>query len=287
MTSDAGRGGDDRTGDGHPDGGHTDAGHTDAAHDELELFRAYRASGSRRLRNQLVERHQALVGPVIRRYDRRGIPTDDLRQVALIAVLKAVERFDPDYGVQFSTFATRTIEGELKRQLRDQGWAVRPPRRQQEVYLALRRAEEDLLQRQGRSPTVAELARATGESEDHILEALEAGGARHASSLDLPAGSDRPEPRALVANAEPGIAHVEVRMLVTQLIEDLDERERAVVRMRFFEDLGQPEIAERLGLSQSYVSRLIRRTLEAMRERLQDADVTGQVAGPDGGPDDG
>ena len=90
-----------------------------------------------------------------------------------------------------------------------------------------------------------------------------------------------------MANAEPGLAHVEVRMLVTQLIEDLDERERAVVRMRFFEDLGQPEIAERLGLSQSYVSRLIRRTLEAMRERLQDADVTDQDAGPDGGPDDG
>lgn len=254
---------------------------TDApAGDDLDLFRAYRESGSRKLRNQLVERHQGLVGPVVRRYERRGIASEDLRQVALIAVLKAVERFDPDYGVQFSTFATRTIEGELMRQLRDRGWAVRPPRRQQEVYLAVRRAEEDLVQRLGRSPTVAELARATGETEDHILEALEAGGARHASSLDLPTGADRPPPQALVANQEAGIAHVEVRMLVAALMDGLDDREREVIHLRFFEDLGQPEIAERLGLSQSYVSRLIRRTLEAMRNRLDTGEDAIDTAAP-------
>lgn len=256
----------------------TDAPRGEGGTDDLELFRAYRASGSRRLRNQLVERHQGLVGPVVRRYERRGIAAEDLRQVALIAVLKAVERFDPDYGVKFSTFATRTIEGELMRQLRDRGWAVRPPRRQQEVYLAVRRAEEELVQRLGRSPTVAELAHTTGETEDHILEALEAGGARHATSLDLPSGADRPEPRALVSSVEPGIDHVEIRMLVSRAMADLDDRERSVIRMRFFDDLGQPEIAERLGLSQSYVSRLIRRTLEAMRHQLETPDQASDAA---------
>jgi RNA polymerase sigma-B factor len=250
----------------------------------LDDFRRYRETGDRRLRNALVERHQSLVEPYVRRYDRKGIAADDLRQVALIAVLKAVERFDPDYGVAFSTFAGRTIEGELMRQLRDRGWSVRPPRRQQEVYLKVRKAEEELVHSIGRSPTVAEIARAIDESEDTVLAALEAGGARRATSLDQPAGPGRAEPMALVASVEPGIAHAEVRMLVAQLMEGLEEREQTVIRMRFFEDLGQPEIAERLGLSQSYVSRLIRRTLEAMRLQLTASDDDGE-APPAGGGD--
>lgn len=242
------------------------------ADDGLDGFRRYRATSDRRLRNQLVEQHLGLVEPYVRRFDRKGIAQDDLRQVALLAVLKAVERFDPEYGVAFSTFAGRTIEGELMRLLRDRGWAVRPPRRQQEVYLAVRRAEEELTQSSGRSPTIAELARATGETEDGVLSALEAGGARQAGSLDQPVGSSQREPSALVSSVEPGLAHVEVRMLVEQLMGRLDEREQEVIRMRFFEDLGQPEIAERLGLSQSYVSRLIRRTLESMRLDLTSPD---------------
>lgn len=240
--------------------------------DGLEAFRRYRQTGDRRLRNELVEQHQSLVEPYVRRFDRKGIAADDLRQVALIAVIKAVERFDPDFGVAFSTFAGRTIEGELMRLLRDRGWAVRPPRRQQEVYLAVRKAEEELINSIGRSPTIAELARATGETEDAVLSALEAGGARRAGSLDQPAGPGQTEPVNLVVSDEPGIAHAEVRMLVEQLMAGLDEREQEVIRMRFFDDLGQPEIAERLGLSQSYVSRLIRRTLESMRKSLTDGD---------------
>lgn len=239
----------------------------------LAEFQRYRESGDRKLRNKLVEQHQGLAEPYVRRFDRKGIATDDLRQVALIAILKAVERFDPDYGVAFSTFAGRTIEGELMRLLRDRGWAVRPPRRQQEVYLAVRKAEEELIHSIGRSPTIAELAQATDESEDSVLAALEAGGARRATSLDQPTGTGRTEPMALVASVEPGIAHAEVSMLVAQLMEQLDEREQAVIRMRFFDDMGQPEIAEQLGLSQSYVSRLIRRTLESMRAQLDDADT--------------
>lgn len=249
------------------------SGDAPATDDPLEAFRRYRATGDRRLRNELVEQNQKLVEPYVRRFDRKGIAQDDLRQVALIAVLKAVERFDPDFGVAFGTFAGRTIEGELMRLLRDRGWAVRPPRRQQEVYLAVRRAEEELTQSIGRSPTIAELARATGETEDGVLSALEAGGARQAGSLEQRTGTTQREPSALVSTVEPGMAQVEVSMLVEQLMDRLDEREQEVIRMRFFEDLGQPEIAERLGLSQSYVSRLIRRTLESMRLDLADDDA--------------
>lgn len=243
-----------------------------AGRDDLDDFRRYRETGDRRLRNQLVENHLSLVEPYVRRFDRKGITTDDLRQVALIAVIKAVERFEPDYGFAFSTFAGRTIEGELMRLLRDRGWAVRPPRRQQEVYLALRRAEEELTQSIGRSPTIAELARATDETEDSVLSALEAGGARRAGSLDQPLGPGQTAAISLVTSTETGIAHAEITMVVEQLMGSLDEREQEVIRMRFFDDLSQPEIAERLGLSQSYVSRLIRRTLESMRQSLADSD---------------
>ena len=236
--------------------------------DGLDGFRRYRETGDRRLRNQLVEDHQSLVEPYVRRFDHKGVSADDLRQVALIATIKAVERFDPDYGVTFSTFAGRTIEGELMRLLRDRGWSVRPPRRHQEVYLAVRRAEEELTQSSGRSPTIAELARATGESEDAVLAALEAGGARRASSLDQPATPGQPSPASLITSTERGMANAEITMLVEQLMASLDEREQEVIQMRFFDDLSQPEIAERLGLSQSYVSRLIRRTLAAMRDDL-------------------
>ena len=123
---------------------------------ERDLFVRYRETGDRRVRNQLVERNLRLVEPHLRRFEGRGVPIDDLRQVGLLGVLKAVERFDPDYGVLFATFAARTIDGELKRFLRDRGWSVRPSRRNQEVYLAVRKAEDGLVQSLGRSPTVAE-----------------------------------------------------------------------------------------------------------------------------------
>lgn len=238
----------------------------DAGHDELDDFRRYRDTGDRRLRNALVEANLHLVEPYVRRFDKRGIARDDLRQVALLAVLKAVERFDPDFGVAFATFAGRTVEGELKRLLRDKGWAVRPPRRKQEVYLTVRQAEEELAQTLGRSPTIAELARHTDETVDDVLEALEAGGARHASSIDAPQG-ERTDAGTLV-DPRAGVGDVELRVLIDGVLESLDERERAVIHMRFYEERSQSEIADELGLSQSFVSRLIRQTLQTARERL-------------------
>jgi RNA polymerase sigma-B factor len=251
---------------------------------EHALFREYRATRDRRLRNRLVEENQGLVGPHVRRFEGRGIPTDDLRQVALLAVLKAVERFDPEMGVAFSTFAGRTIDGELKRFLRDRSWSVRPPRRQQETFLAVRHMEDELQLRIGRSPTVAELAEAVGVSEDHVLEALEAGGARRATSIDLPSPTTGvADPDRLLGGVEGQFEQVDVRMLVADLLAGLDDRERQVIELRFFEELGQPEIAERLGLSQSYVSRLIRRVLSSLRDELDESGLrAGEGPAPDG-----
>jgi RNA polymerase sigma-B factor len=237
------------------------------------LFAEYRATGDRRVRNQLVEIHRDVAEYYIKRYSRRGVQAEDLRQVALLTILRAVDRFDPDQGVEFSTFASRTIEGELKRYFRDRTWTVRPPRRAQELHLALRRAEEELAQKFGRSPTVAELAADLGESVDHVLEAMEAGVAHQATSLDQsPAGNEESDGAALadrvLAHHDTGYAHIDRQMIIRDLLETLDERDRLVIELRFFENRTQEEIAEQIGVSQSYLSRILRRVLLDLRERL-------------------
>ena len=233
-------------------------------------FAELRATGSRALRNALVEDTMPLVEPHVRRYRGRGIADDDLRQHALMALVNAVERFDPDVGVAFATFASRTIDGELKRYLRDRSWAVRPPRRAQELSLELRRAEEQLTHRFGRAPTVREIAAELDLDIDDVLTAREAAGARSSASLDAPRSEGDAAPIDLLGGGDPAYGHVEERMIVGQLLADLPERERTVLELRFGQNLGQPEIAERLGLSQSYVSRLIRRTLDRLRDDLGD-----------------
>ena len=238
----------------------------------LERFADYRRTGDRRLRNELVEENRRTADYFVRRYSRRGVPDDDLRQIGLMALVHAVERFDPEVGVAFSTFASRTIDGELKRYFRDRTWSVRPPRRAQELHLALRRADDDLTQRLRRSPTMTELAAEVGESEDHVLEALEAGVAHHATSLDQPQGDgddagtigDR-----LLGRGDRGYADVDRHLIITELLASLPDREREVIRLRFFENLSQPQIAEQMGMSQSYLSRIIRRTLVDLRARIK------------------
>ncbi len=256
---------------------HPPAGERSAAEGHA-TFVEYRRTGDRRLRNQLVEENRGVAEYFVRRYSHRGVPTDDLRQISLLAVISAVDRFDPSLGVAFSTFASRTIEGELKRYLRDRTWMVRPPRRAQELHLELRRADEDLSQRLGRSPTIAELAAAVDASEDHVLEALEAGVAHQATSLDQPqTGASHEGGRSVgdrvLVGRESGFEAIERAEVVADLLADLPEREREVIRLRFFENLTQPEIALRMGVSQSYLSRIIRRTLIDLRDRLSEADV--------------
>ncbi len=248
--------------------------HTEPAADKATMFREYRVSGDRALRNELVEIHLHLADFYVKRYGSRGVAADDLRQVALLAIVRAVERFDPEMGVEFSTFASRTIEGECKRYFRDRTWSVRPPRRAQELHLALRRAEEDLQHRLGRSPTVAELAAEVDDSVDHVIEAMEAGFAHQASSLDQPTMGDlkdaAPVGERILATQDSGFGHVEEQLLIHGLLDELDERDRMIIHMRFFENKTQEDIAAEIGVSQSYLSRMLRRVLLELRERLAD-----------------
>ena len=254
----------------------------------VDPFVEYRRTHDRALRNRLVEQHRQVGDHLVRRYARRGVSEDDLRQIALLGVIAAVERFDPSLGVNFSTFAGRTVEGELKRYLRDRTWIVRPPRRAQELHLELRRADEELTHRLGRSPTIAELAEAVDDSLDHVLEALEAGMAHQATSLDQPVAADdeqaRPLAERVLVTLESGFADVEARAVVAGLLDDLDERDRQVVRMRFFEGMTQPEIAARLGVSQSYLSRIIRRILVDLRDRIDRLERGEELGGEDSNP---
>lgn len=241
------------------------------ATDTLDLFHQYRRTGDRRLRNEIVERHRHLADGTARRFRNRGIGEDDLRQTALLAMVRAVDRFDPDQGTSFGTFAGRTMEGELKRTLRDKAWAVRPPRAAQERYLALRRREEELTHSLGRAPTVAELASALDVTADEVLEAVEAGGARSAGAITRTAddGSEM-EAHPALSVGELGFGHTDDQLLVAELLDRLDPRSRQVVELRFFERLGQDEIAQRIGVSQSYLSRLLRKILQELREHLEE-----------------
>lgn len=234
-----------------------------------DLFRRYAETADRRVRNDIVEEHRHLADRFARRYRARGIPVEDLRQTALLAMVRAVDRFDPDQGVTFATFASRTMDGELKRALRDRAWAVRPPRAAQERHLALRKREEELTHRLGRAPTVTELAEVLGVTIDEVLEAVEAGGARTAGGITRTNDDGAVvEADDLLAVGETGYDRVDDRMLVAELLEQLGEREREVIRLRFFERLGQEEIAQRVGVSQSYLSRLLRRILLELREKV-------------------
>ncbi len=239
--------------------------------DPLQIFRDYQTTGDRRLRNEIVEDHRHLADRFARRYRARGVPVDDLRQTALVAMVRAVDRFDPEHGVTFATFASRTMDGELKRTLRDKAWAVRPPRAAQERHLALRKREEELTHRLGRAPTISELAVALDATVEEVLEAVEAGGARTAGGItrtnDDGALVDADD---MLGVPEIGFGRTDDRLLVAELVDQLDERSREVIRLRFFERLGQDEIAQRIGVSQSYLSRLLRKILVELRTKVGD-----------------
>jgi RNA polymerase sigma-B factor len=244
----------------------------DTRADELERFRHYRLTRDRRRRNELVEANRHLADYHVRRYGGKGPADDDLRQVALLAILRAVERFDPEMGVTFATFANRTIDGEMKRYLRDRTWSVRPPRRAQELHLELRRTDEDLTHSLGRSPTVPELATALGVDIDDVLEALEVSGARRAASLDQPTGDDDFTRADRLGAVDSNFGAIDHRLLVSDLLDTLDERDRLIIQRRFFENLSQDEIAAELGVSQSYLSRMLRRILVELRDRIEAVD---------------
>ena len=235
-----------------------------------DLFQSYRESGDRGVRNELVEAHRGLAASIANDYRGRGVELDDLVQIAMLGTLKAVERFDPARGIPFSSFASRTVNGEIKRHFRDRTWAVRPPRSAQERHLDLRRARAALSSRLGRPPPVLELAGELDISTDQVLDALEAGAAYRATSLDArrPGDDDSSLADRLPGDDVPS-RPVELRVLVDQLLETLPEREASIMRLRFYDELTQSEIAQRLGISQMHVSRLMRRCLDDLREILE------------------
>jgi RNA polymerase sigma-B factor len=234
-------------------------------------FEQYSRTRDRRTRNELIEAHRPLATHLARRYANRGEPLDDLVQVALLGILKAVERFDPERGLEFSTFATATVDGELKRHFRDKTWSVRVPRRAQELHLRLAPTIAELTQRVGRAPRIAEIAHELTISEEELLEAMEVGGAYRSASLDA-AGSDGRETSKLaerLGDRDTNFDLVEHRVVIERALEALPERERTILRLRFFEELTQTEIAQQVGVSQMHISRLLARSLADLRRQLQ------------------
>lgn len=248
----------------------------------VEQFREFRRTGDRSVRNALVEQHIGFADFLARRFANRGEPIDDLRQVALVGLVKAVERFDPDRGVSFASFAVPTITGEIKRHFRDRTWSIRVPRNLQELTIEIERARGELGHALRRSPTVSELATHLDVTEEALLEGLEAATLYRSGSLDAPApGADGPSLGDRIASATDDHGEVENRALVRQLLSGLPVRERRIVYLRYFEGMTQDAIAERMGVSQMHVSRLLAKSLDQLaRAAAEPDDGAGVRPGP-------
>jgi len=227
-----------------------------------------------RIRGYLVELHLPLVEYLARRFRNRGEWLDDLTQVATIGLIKSIDRFDLERGVEFSTYATPTIVGEIKRHFRDKGWAVRVPRRLQELKLSLTKAIGELAQREGRAPTVSELASHLQMSEEDVLEGLESANAYSTVSLDAPDSGDEDAPAVSdsLGMVDDALEGVEYRESLKPLLEQLPPREKKILLLRFFGNMTQSQIAAELGISQMHVSRLLARTLAQLRDGLTTED---------------
>ncbi len=224
------------------------------------------------MRERLIESHLGLVEYLARRFAGRGEPLDDLVQVATIGLVKAVDRFDPDREVEFSTYATPTIVGELKRHFRDKGWAVRVPRRLQELNLRLGPVIGTLSQKLQRSPTVAEIAKAAEATEDEILEALDSAHAYSLISLDAGLTEEGLSYHEQIGEEDESLEALEDRLSVGPLLRKLSARDRQMLHLRFFKGMTQSEIASELGISQMHVSRLLAKTLGTLRSGLEGTD---------------
>ena len=212
----------------------------------------------------------SLVRSLARRYSYRGEQLEDLVQIGAIGLIKAIDRFDLERGVELTTYATPNIIGEIKRHFRDKGWAVRVPRGLQELNVQLSRLMEQLTVQLGRSPTIPELAKASGSTEEDVLEALESGRAYSSLSLSTGGGDgeDDLDPLESIGSEEHQYEVSENRAVLAPGFRALDERERMILQLRFFDGLTQSQIAQQVGISQMHVSRLIRRSLEKIREEI-------------------
>jgi RNA polymerase sigma-B factor len=245
------------------------------------LLRRYHEQGDRAAREQLIEQYMSLVRSLARRYANRGEQLDDLVQIGAIGLIKAIDRFDLDRGVELTTYATPNIIGEIKRHFRDKGWAVRVPRGLQELSVQLSRLVEQLTVQLGRSPTIAEIAEAADAEEEAVLEALESGRAYTSVSLSSAGGpddDDELDPLESIGSEEHQYEVSEDRAVLAPGFQVLDERERMILHLRFFEGLTQSQIAQQIGISQMHVSRLIRRSLEKIREEIAGEEPAGRRA---------
>lgn len=237
-----------------------------------ELFATMR-DGDAAARAELIELHLPLAEHCARRFRDRGESWDDLVQVATIGLIKSVDRFETGRGVEFSTYATPTIIGELKRHFRDRGWALRVPRRLQELRAAIGATAAELTQSLGRSPTPAELADRIGCTVDDVVEGLESGNAYATVSLDTAGQDDDGTPTILdtMGEEDANFAHAELRASLAPLLSELEPRERRILLLRFVKNMSQSQIAAEVGISQMHVSRLLGRTLERLREAMRDS----------------
>jgi len=237
--------------------------------EDRELFVRFRVDGDARAREQLVDRFLPLARQLARRYQRAQEPLDDLYQVACLGLCKAVDGFDTDRGIAFTSYAVPTILGEIKRHFRDRTWAVRVPRDLQELTLRVDKAVGELSEALHRQPSVAEIGEAVGSDEEHVLEALQAGGAYRAVSFDAPRGGNGEDDLATLADSvgvdEAGFDRAEERATLANLLTTVTPRERDVLRMRFENDMTQAEIGAVIGVSQMQVSRVIRQALSRLR----------------------
>jgi RNA polymerase sigma-B factor len=231
------------------------------------LLRRYHRDGDLAARQALVERMLPLVRTLARRYANRGEPLDDLIQVGCVGLIKAVDRFDVSRELRFSTFAVPTILGEIKRHFRDRAWSVRVSRGIQERNARIARAVDRLSSNLGRSPTVEELAKATDSTVEQVLESLQGAQAYATVPLELVPGDDG-ERLEWLGHEDPGFNQAEERLVLVRGLEILPAREREIVTLRFFGGLSQREIAERVGISQMHVSRLLRRAIARMQGEL-------------------
>jgi RNA polymerase sigma-B factor len=239
--------------------------------DDKILLRRYHEDGDLQAREQLIEQYMSLVRSLARRYSYRGEQLEDLVQIGAIGLIKAIDRFDLDRGVELTTYATPNIIGEIKRHFRDKGWSVRVPRGLQELNVQLSRLVEQLRVQLSRSPTIPELAKAAGVEEEQVLEALESGRAYTSLSLSVGGGGgddDDLDPLESLGTEEHQYEVSEDRAVLAPGFKALDERERKILQLRFFEGLTQSQIAQQVGISQMHVSRLIRRSLEKIRDEI-------------------
>jgi RNA polymerase sigma-B factor len=242
---------------------------------DIELMEAYRRDRDPHCREEVVRRHQGLVRSIARRYKGRGLAYEDVLQTGYVGLLQAVDRYDSSRGVPLRAFAARTIDGEIMHLFRDHGWAVRVPRSLQELSRRVAAAADRLSHQLGRTPSLEELAAATGESAEAVSEGLAAYRAYTAQTLDRPprndagSGEDRTRVDSALVCEEPGFDMVADGDLLRRAMRTLPPREREIVALRIYHELTQSEIADRAGISQMHVSRLLRRSMETLRQELQ------------------